>query len=116
MRDPENCGDVGDAIEIRHRVDMRPVEQHRERHTKLFGEGCGLFGIVLRNAHQRDVLAAISSVQTLQEWKGVLACGTGDFEKGEDYRTAGKFVGERESGARCCVQFELGGLGSKYER
>src|SRR5208282_6635461 len=67
LRDPENSGNVGQSVGVRHGIFMGIIKQHRKSYAKFFGEPGRVLRFVLRNPDNPDPLMPIRSFQPFEE-------------------------------------------------
>src|SRR5262249_18216119 len=113
LGDPKSRGDSGQAIGIRHRKALGIFEQNGEGHTVVSGELRRLFLVVLRNADDRDLFAAVALVNAFEIGKLVLAYGARNLKKNGQYGASPERVLEGKSRTVQGWQVQRRGDGSR---
>src|SRR5256885_7842588 len=98
------------AIGVRNRIACA-VDKNREGHANLAREIARSAGVILGNADERDICAAITFKKPFEKWESEFANRTGNLEERKHNRTAlqrgtqGKFFafGRFQRETRCCV-------------
>src|SRR5579862_1148218 len=115
LRDPENAGNVRQAVSVGNGISIGVVEQHGKGHPELPVESHSLFGIVLRDADQFHSLVTVVLVKTLKKRESVLTCRTRNFEEGKNKRPASKFFAQGKGFAVKGVKIKFRSRGSGRE-
>jgi EAL domain-containing protein (putative c-di-GMP-specific phosphodiesterase class I) len=106
---PEGRGHVRQSERVRNGITAGIVEQNREVDAELARESGRVFGVVLRDADQSNLLVFVSLKEALIEWQSVLASRARNLEENQHNRAPAKRVFQRELLAIQGVKREIGG-------
>ena len=93
--DQKKRGDAGEAVGVGNGI-TGGVEQDRESDAEFVGEIAGGAGVVLGNAEEGDIGAAVGFENAFEKRESEFADWAGDFEEGQHDRAVFECSGERK--------------------